>query len=207
MRMPMRWFSFVAALVLAPSLLGACRASGDKPQRAFLPEMFESVPYDAYDERPSSPSGVPLELRLPPEGTVPIGHFSDPYAPTEADAIRAGEELVNPEAPSEEALTRGRHVFETMCLVCHGPEGEGDGPIIGRFPNPASLLAEHARSYSDGRIYHVISHGQGLMPSHAVQVLPADRWRVVLYVRALQAAAAPTAPPAAAVSGTEGGVP
>lgn len=163
--------------------LSACDASRDRTQRAYLPDMLQSVPYDAYDARPDGAS------RIPPEGTVPLGYYRDRYEATEPDAIRAGEELTNPVAPTDEALARGRHVFETMCLVCHGPEGQGDGPIIGRFPNPASLLAEHARSYPDGRIYHVISHGQGLMPSHAVQIRPIDRWKVVLHVRSLQAAA------------------
>jgi hypothetical protein len=32
----------------------------------------------------------------------------------------------------------------------------------------------------------VIARGQGIMPPHAAQVLPEDRWRVVLYLRELQ---------------------
>jgi mono/diheme cytochrome c family protein len=151
--------------------------------------MMTSVPYDAYDAHPSTPNGQ--TLMLPPEGTVPVGYEPDVYGPEEPEAIRAGEELINPIEPSPEALDRGQRVFETICFVCHGPEGEGNGPIIGRFPNPASLLSEHARSYPDGRIFHVITHGQGLMPSHAVQVLPADRWKVILHVRRLQAASLP----------------
>ena len=57
----------------------------------------------------------------------------------------------------------------------------------------AELASDHAtaaraKGYPDGRIVHVISRGQGIMPAHAAQVLPEDRWRVVLYVRALQGA-------------------
>ena len=32
----------------------------------------------------------------------------------------------------------------------------------------------------------VYARGQGIMPSHAAQVLPEDRWRVVLHLRRLQ---------------------
>ena len=174
--------------------LAACGASGEKTQMAFMPDMLVSVPYDAYDANPATASGQ--TLMLPPEGTIPVGWIPFPYGPGEEEAIRAGEELVNPVEPSPEALARGKKVFETMCFVCHGPGGQGDGPIIGRFPNPASLLADHARSYPDGRIFHVITWGQGLMPSHAVQILPEDRWRVILYVRQLQRGSAP--PPEAA---------
>jgi mono/diheme cytochrome c family protein len=73
-----------------------------------------------------------------------------------------------------------------VCAVCHGPGGQGDGPIIGRFPNPPSLLAARAKGLPDGRVVHVIARGQGIMPSHAAQVLPEDRWRVVLHLRRLQ---------------------
>ena len=59
-------------------------------------------------------------------------------------------------------------------------------PIIGRFPNPPNLLADRAREFSDGRLFHIISLGQGIMSPYAAQLLPDDRWRVILYVRTLQ---------------------
>lgn len=180
------------ALVLA---LASCGASGERTQTVFLPDMLQSVPYDAYDPNPVLPKGQTLQLS--PEGTVPIGFAPFPYGAGEEEALRAAAELENPLEPTPEVLARGKQVFETMCFVCHGPKGEGDGPIVGRFPNPASLLADHARSYSDGRIFHVITRGQGLMPSHAAQVLPEDRWKVILYVRQLQQQNAP-APEASA---------
>lgn len=178
------WLSLAIVLVL-----GSCGASGEKTQRVIFPDMLASVPYDAYDPNPATPTGQ--TLLLPPEGTVPLGYEPFPYGPGEEEALRAGAELVNPVEATEESLARGRAVYETMCLVCHGAGGEGDGPIIGRFPNPPSLLAEHARSYSDGRIFHVITRGQGLMPSHAVQVLAEDRWKLVHYLRQLQGPSGP----------------
>ena len=41
----------------------------------------------------------------------------------------------------------------------------------------------------DGRIFHVITRGSGMMPAYAGQISPDDRWKAVLYVRALQAGA------------------
>jgi mono/diheme cytochrome c family protein len=174
------------ALLGALAWIGlSCGASGERTQLVYFPDMMETIPYDDYDPNPIAPNGQ--TLLLPPEGTVPVGgspYF--PYGESEEEAMRAGEELVNPIAASPESLERGKEVFDTMCIVCHGPAGEGDGPIIGRFPNPPSLLAERARSFPDGRIYHVITRGQGIMPSHAVQVRPDDRWKVIHYVRTLQ---------------------
>ena len=37
-----------------------------------------------------------------------------------------------------------------------------------------------------GYIYEVITKGYGGMPSYSAQISPADRWRIVAYVRALQ---------------------
>ncbi len=160
-----------------------CGAEGDRPGVAFMPDMLESVPYDTFEANPVSETGGML---LPPEGTIPVTGVPFPYGDSEEEAIRAGLELTNPLAPTAENLARGQHRFESACLVCHGAGGEGDGPIIGRFPNPPNLIAEHAKSYPDGRIYHVITHGQGIMPSHALQVLPEERWAVILYLRQLQ---------------------
>ena len=175
----------MTAVALAGALVvtAACGAEGDRPGWKFLPGMMESVPHDTFEANPASEAGGML---LPPEGTVPVTGVPFLHGNTEEEAVRAGLELMNPLVATPEILARGKHRFETACLVCHGAGGEGDGPIIGRFPNPASLTSEHAKSYTDGRLYHVITVGQGIMPPHALQVLPEERWEVVLYLRQLQ---------------------
>ena len=177
------------ALLPLLALAVGCRAGGDRPGYTFLPDMLRSVPYDAYDRNPVLGHGQTLQL--PPEGTVPVEGGAFPYGPGPEEARRAGAELQNPISDTPEALRRVQQVFETICAVCHGPQGAGDGPIIGRFPNPPALTAEHARSLPDGQIYHIITRGQVIMPSHAAQVLPEDRWRVILYLRRLQGKATP----------------
>ncbi len=175
----------LAALATAIVLFG-CGASGDRPAMTIFPDMMEAIPYESYAA--SSVTADGKAMLLPPEGTVPVDFQPFAYGADEDAAILAGAELINPLEATPDNLRRGRQVYESMCQICHGPGGDGDGPIIGRFPNPPSFLAEHARSYPDGQIYHVITRGQGIMPSHAVQVLPDDRWRVVMHLRQLQAA-------------------
>lgn len=171
-------------LFLATVAALGCRGGENRPGYVVLPGMVASVPYDAYDPNPAFRDG--RTLQAPPEGTVPAGFTPFPYGAGPEEAARAGRELTNPLSPSEADLARGKQVFETVCSVCHGPKGEGDGPIIGRFPNPPSLVAPRAISLPDGRLFHVITRGQGIMPSHAYQVVPEDRWRVVLHLRRLQ---------------------
>jgi mono/diheme cytochrome c family protein len=176
-------------LYLMAAVLCACDADGDRPGVIVLPGMVYSIPYDAYGRNPITGQ----TLLVPPEGTVPYGASPFLYRPGPDEATRAGHELRNPlsggGAVTKATLERGKAVYDVFCSVCHGGGGEGDGPIIGRFPNPPSLLAERARQMPDGQVYHVIYHGQGLMPGYAAQVQEPDRWRAILYLRQLQAAA------------------
>lgn len=176
-----------AALAAASLLLGGgCRARGDRPGMIFMPGMHDSVPFDAYDANPALAGGK--TQILPPDGTVPVGRLPFAYGTGPEEAARAGRELANPLPATEANLARGKAVYETICVVCHGPKGEGDGSVIGagRFPNPPSLLGARAKGMPDGQMVHVVSRGQGIMPSHAAQVLPDDRWRVVMHIRGLQ---------------------
>lgn len=178
---------FVIVAVATAGLLGCAGSAGrDEPGTLVSPDMAYTVPFDPYDPNPVTANGA--TLMLPPEGSVPVDGTYFPYSPGLEEAKRAGLELKNPIAPEKEALVRGKHIFDTFCAVCHGNEGNGDGPIIGRFPNPPSLHGEKARTAADGELYHVISTGQGLMSAYNVQVRPADRWRVIHYIRSLQAA-------------------
>jgi mono/diheme cytochrome c family protein len=180
-------FTFLVGALTVLTVLAAlpgCQADGDRPGFVVLPGMVDSGVVHAYDESPVTKNGE--ALMLPPEGSVPMGFTPFAYGAGPEEAQRAGRELGNPLEAAPANLARGKQVFETICFVCHGMKGEGDGPIIGRFPNPPSLMAAHAKSLPDGQIFHVITRGQGIMPSHAVQVLAEDRWRVILYLRQIQ---------------------
>jgi mono/diheme cytochrome c family protein len=89
---------------------------------------------------------------------------------------------------------RGGVVFTNYCQVCHGPLGQGNGPVTqGSFPPPASLQADRAVQMKDGHLFHVLTYGQGNMPSFSTQLSREDRWNVVLHIRMLQGPYAPGA--------------
>ncbi len=131
-----------------------------------------------------------IAARPPVAGTMPMDGY-DPY-PIEGndDAARelAGKILKNPLPSTRENIELGKHWFENLCIVCHGPHAEGNGLLAGVFPAPPSLHTKQAREFPDGRIFHVITKGQNKMPSYADKLEPRERWAVVLYVRALQLA-------------------
>jgi mono/diheme cytochrome c family protein len=159
-----------------------------------LSTMHRSVTYDPY-EMPRLPAehSVPFEN---PNGDIP-GHF----AQAQLDSVAAT--LHSPyTTPDEAVLVRGKVVFDTQCTPCHGPEGAGNGPIIGpgKFPFALPLNGAATAGRSDGYIYGVMTVGRGLMPPYGEKITSLDRWAVVAYVRQLErqggAAAAPAAAPA-----------
>lgn len=160
----------------------------------YFPNMAHSARYAAFSPNPEFPDGKTLQQ--PEPGAIPRGYRPVHYKPTPEDALRAGEELQNPfaAAPARH-LDRGTFVFTTFCQACHGAGGTGNGTVaLRRFPAPASLVAVKAVKMKDGQMFHVLTYGQGNMPSYATQLSPEDRWNVILYVRSLQEQAAGQAP-------------
>jgi mono/diheme cytochrome c family protein len=180
----------VAALAVG---LGGCTRVEDMlsaiPALNFMRVSPALDPYEA--PRPAPPGSVPY--RSPGERWEP------PVERTEA-ALRAwGDTLTNPLPMSDVVLTRGREVYDVYCGVCHGPTGQGDGPVVGPglipFAIDVTLPATAART--DGYLYAVTRVGRGLMPPYQ-RVPPSDRWAVVNYMRQLQrnGAEATAQPPA-----------
>ena len=185
----------VAMLVL---LMGAWVMRRDPTQRnlEWMPGMQYSPAYGTYKPNPNFPGDQTLQLQ--PAGTIARGDFVLRYQPTPEDAVRAGEELIGPlDANDSAGLSRGGELFQIFCVVCHGPQGLGDGPVTKRgCPPPPSLLTGKSVQMKDGQLFHILTYGQGGMASYASQISPADRWHVINHVRSMQAKAQqPPVPP------------
>ena len=151
----------------------------------FLPEMNVSPAVTSFSETPLLPEGSALQP--PPAHTVPRDLLPLPYTASEQDAVRAGTELRNPIEESDAVLARGREIFRNFCTPCHGGDATGSGQVVSRgFPAPPSLLATHARQLPEGRIFHILTFGQGNMPTYRYQLSRAERWTVIRHVRKLQ---------------------
>lgn len=86
-------------------------------------------------------------------------------------------------------LRRGEERYQIYCTPCHGKSGDGAG-MTSHYgvPGIANLHSLKAETYPDGRMFHVITHGQGNMGSYGANVSVRDRWAIIAYVRALQTA-------------------
>ena len=139
-------------------------------------------------QRSIKPYAKPL---APVAGTVPVTGLEP------AADLKTADRLVNPRTRTSESINRGRFLYDTYCLVCHGAAGRGDGPVSsaagGPFPAVRSLVNDTISRRSDGYLYAVTVNaqamGRGLMPHYGDKVRGTDRWDLVNYVRTLQAEA------------------
>jgi mono/diheme cytochrome c family protein len=98
-------------------------------------------------------------------------------------------------AVNEQLIKRGKNRYEIYCTPCHGFDGRGMGAVPQRVA--AGGGAWQARNLVDagnpvvinmpnGQLFNTISNGYNTMMGYAAQIPHADRWAIVLYVRALQ---------------------
>jgi mono/diheme cytochrome c family protein len=120
--------------------------------------------------------------RMPAPGTVPTTG--------EEDSLDLGTDLKqikNPVPPTAVSLERGQMLYDTYCIVCHGPAGHSDGTVVPKFVPPPDITQASTQQRSDGYIYAMIKQGRGIMPKYGDKIRDqVDRWDVVNYVRKLQ---------------------
>lgn len=175
-----------AALLASLVLNWRIRSPQTVPALEFAPNMARSERSNAFEPNASFADGA--TLRAPVPGTIPRGVVPLHYSASRSDARRAAEELANPYSPADrEALRRGEAVYRDFCVPCHGADGKGQGPVVRRgYPRPPPLLRPLTRQMKDGELFHILTYGRGLMASYASQLSRDDRWKVIVYVRALQ---------------------
>ena len=82
--------------------------------------------------------------------------------------------------------TKGKILYATNCVVCHGEGGKGDG-VMGEAlrPPPADLTGPQVRGKSDTDLRTVIREGHGTMPAWKSRLNEQDIQNVLAYIRSL----------------------
>lgn len=186
--MKVRLVNGMLATILVLFIAGVWLLNRDFTARnvEILPGMLKSIPHDSQTEHTVFSEST---LNQPDSaGTISRSLLPFHFKKTAEDALRAGAEVSDPMIDySRDGEDRGVSLFTTYCQPCHGTSGAGDGIITRHgFPPPPTLLADKAFNLKDGQLFHIISVGQGNMPSLASQISPEDRWLIVRRVRDLQ---------------------
>jgi cbb3-type cytochrome c oxidase subunit I len=109
---------------------------------------------------------------------------------------------VPPEPPvTRTALKEGASLFQTHCVVCHGKNGKGDGPLAGKindtwghpiqpanFHLPAGIKGGVKLGHDSRHIFITIMTGVGgdPMPAFQQQLNEQEVWKVTHYVQSLR---------------------
>ena len=121
------------------------------------------------------------------EPECPQPRFTD-MAPQEYLAL---ENPLRPDRPTLRAARRlylGKADRGPGCAVCHGDQGDGQGPLAASFdPAPRNFTCSRSiRGISDGQLFWIIRYGSpGTgMPAHST-LEDAEIWQLVLELRRL----------------------
>jgi mono/diheme cytochrome c family protein len=95
----------------------------------------------------------------------------------------------NPVQPTPKSIAAGRQAYNQACRQCHGPMGQGDGPLAPKNPSPADLTdSEWKYGSSDGEIFTIIANGVGgdsEMKGHRSEMTATDMWNIVNFIRSI----------------------
>ncbi|MEE2767329.1 MAG: cytochrome c [Pseudomonadota bacterium] len=136
------------------------------------------------------PSAKPQKFPAPPEpDSVPIVGGETMPAPATDDGMREAKDAAaavpNPVPVTVESLARGAYLYEMNCLVCHGKQGQGDGPVGLKFVTkaPQDLHEDYIQDQADGQLFFTLTRGRKLMPFYRDALRVEERWDVINYIR------------------------
>jgi mono/diheme cytochrome c family protein len=190
--------------------------SADPPFEVF-PDMVRQVKV-----RAQAPLGFFADgrgPRLPVAGTVPIG-YEMPKSTNMAGAVPPGEATSHqqvgfsvgtdyfdtgkmgqnwgtgiPIPVTAQLMQRGRERFSITCAMCHGATATGNGITKSYgLATVVTLQDDRIRKMADGEIFNTITNGKNTMMAYGPNIMVADRWAIIAYLRALQRSQNATAP-------------
>jgi mono/diheme cytochrome c family protein len=95
--------------------------------------------------------------------------------------------------PTPDAVEEGKKVFDTHCVTCHGPNGDGDSPVGSALNPPASDFTDPKLQevMTDEYMFWRVSEGgksmgyEGMTPFKE-NLKEWERWAAIAYIRSLK---------------------
>jgi mono/diheme cytochrome c family protein len=131
--------------------------------------------------------------------TLGLAYTLAPNIPTPAVPFTA-RFAQNPTPDDPATIAFGRALYQANCVVCHGPQGLGDGPAaLTLNPRPFNLQV-HVPQHAPGEIEYWIANGIPFtaMPAWGVidpdtgkpKLTEIERWEIVRFLQSLAAGTA-----------------
>ncbi len=135
---------------------------GAKPQRSPAPEEPNAIPIVGGETLPAPTTDQGMD-----------------------EAKDAAAAIPNPIPATAESLAQGEYLYQMNCLVCHGKEGLGDGPVGQKFVTkaPVDLHEDYTQDQADGQLFFTLTRGRALMPFYRDALSVEERWHVINYVK------------------------
>ena len=174
----------------------SCNNVPNSPGWEYMPDMYRSSSYETNSGNPNFVDS--MTNRKPVLGTISQGWIANsefsalkmpyPYKNDSAGYEDAAKFIKNPLPNTDVVTGQGKEKFEKYCIHCHGATGQGDGTVvtIGNFPPPPAYNSPQLKNLPEGKMFHTLQYGKGMMGSHASQLTIEDRWKIIRYVQTLQ---------------------
>lgn len=156
---------------------------GQEPSHFFSDGMGSRQPVSGTVVHASDDGLFPVEFGEGRDGYYYTGSIDDYYANGMPEELKLTADNI------DAFLRRGKERYAISCTPCHGASGDGRG-ITSYYgvPGIANLHNFPKATHTDGYLYHIITNGKGQMGAYKATIPVRDRWAIVAYIRALQAA-------------------
>jgi mono/diheme cytochrome c family protein len=186
MKINLKYFVLGSVALAVVSFMASCdKMDPNSPGVEYMPDMYRSPSYETNSITTFRHDTVSTN-RMPVAGTIARGYM--PYTLTNDSTGYglAGRTLHNPLPNTPEITEQGKVIYGKFCVHCHGAAGKGDGKVGLKLPGPPPAYDGPLKDLPEGKMFHTITYGKGLMGSHASQLSVEDRWKVIRYVQTLQ---------------------
>jgi mono/diheme cytochrome c family protein len=182
---------FVVCSALTGLLLAGFASCGKKDANShgveFMPDMYRSPSLEYYQVHTVDGDTI-YNAKSPVKGSIARGYMPYVYENNATGYEAAGASLKNPLAAKsrEEYEKEGEVIYGKFCIHCHGAAGMGDGKVAAKLPGAPPAYSGTLKNLPEGKIFHSITYGKGLMGQHASQLTQEERWKLVYFVQKLQ---------------------
>lgn len=179
----------IIAVSVSVVVLASCTKDPNSPGYEYMPDMYRSGAVEAYVDYEKDS----ISARIPAAGTIPyqadsfMAAVDMPYTLRALDDYELSATVKNPVPYSDEIVKSGEKLYQKFCSHCHGEKGDGQGPIAvaGKIAGIPSYTG-NIKDLPEGKMFHVITHGKGVMGPHKMLLTKYERWEIVHFILALR---------------------